>query len=94
MGASNIQPGKPITSMDTSPVTLSLPDCQAALYTSQDPVYAGTGYTGISGLVSSEPGTPTTIGSTRPWWPFRRPTKLARSCSLRRANGKTVRARP
>ncbi|VBA60632.1 serine/threonine-protein kinase PknH/PknJ [Mycobacterium attenuatum] len=56
MGASNIQPGKPITSMDTSPVTLSLPDCQAALYTSQDPVYAGTGYTGISGLVSSEPG--------------------------------------
>jgi serine/threonine protein kinase len=56
MGSSNIQPGKPILSMDTSPVTLSLPDCQGALYTSQDPVYAGTGYTGVSGLVSSEPG--------------------------------------
>jgi serine/threonine-protein kinase len=56
MGASNMQPGKPITSMDASPVTLSLPDCQGAMYTSQDPVYAGSGYTGISGLVSSEPG--------------------------------------
>ncbi len=56
MGASNIQPGKPITSMDASPVTLSLPECQGALYTSQDPVYSGTGYTAISGLVASEPG--------------------------------------
>ncbi|BBX95602.1 hypothetical protein MLAC_08960 [Mycobacterium lacus] len=56
MGSSNMQPGKPITSMDSSPVTLSLPDCQGALYTTQDPVYAGSGYTGISGLVSSEPG--------------------------------------
>jgi serine/threonine kinase PknH len=56
MGSSTMQPGKPILSMDTSPVTLSLPDCQGALYTSQDPVYAGTGYSGVSGLVSSEPG--------------------------------------
>lgn len=56
MGSSTMEPGKPITSMDTSPVTLSLPDCQGTLYTSQDPVYAGTGYTGVSGLVSSEPG--------------------------------------
>ena len=56
MGSSTMQPGKSIVSMDTSPVTLSLPDCQGALYTSQDPVYAGTGYTGVSGLVSSEPG--------------------------------------
>jgi serine/threonine-protein kinase len=56
MGSSTMQPGKPILSLDTSPVTLSLPDCQGALYTSQDPVYAGTGYTGVSGLVSSEPG--------------------------------------
>ncbi|HEY2504629.1 MAG TPA: serine/threonine-protein kinase PknH/PknJ [Mycobacterium sp.] len=56
MGSSTMQPGKPIVSMDTSPVTLSSPDCQGALYTSQDPVYAGTGYTGVSGLVSSEPG--------------------------------------
>lgn len=56
MGASNMQPGKPLTSMDASPVTLSLPDCQGALYTSQDPEYSGTGYTGVSGLVSSEPG--------------------------------------
>ncbi len=45
MGSSSMQPGKPITSMDSSPVTVSLPDCQGALYTSQDPVYAGTGYT-------------------------------------------------
>ncbi len=56
MGSSTMEPGKPITSMDTSSVTLSLPACQGALYTSQDPVYAGTGYTGVSGLVSSEPG--------------------------------------
>ncbi|OSC38719.1 hypothetical protein B8W66_19425, partial [Mycobacterium decipiens] len=56
MGSSSMQPGKPITSMDSSPVTVSLPDCQGALYTSQDPVYAGTGYTAISGLISSEPG--------------------------------------
>ncbi|MCV7103073.1 serine/threonine-protein kinase PknH/PknJ [Mycobacterium palustre] len=56
MGSSSMTPGKPITSMDSSSATLSLPNCQGALYTSQDPVYAGTGYTGISGLVSSEPG--------------------------------------
>ena len=56
MGSSTMEPGKPITSMDTSPVTLSLPSCQGVLYTSQDPVYAGSGYTGVSGLVSSEPG--------------------------------------
>jgi serine/threonine kinase PknH len=56
MEASNMQPGKPITSTDTSTVTLSLPQCQGALYTSQDQVYAGSGYTGLSGLVSSEPG--------------------------------------
>jgi serine/threonine kinase PknH len=56
MGSSSMTPGKPITSMDSSSVTLSLPNCQGALYTSQDPVYAGTGYTGVSGLVSSEPG--------------------------------------
>jgi len=56
MGSSSMTPGKPITSMDSSPVTLSLPNCQGAMYTSQDPVYAGTGYTGVSGLVSSEPG--------------------------------------
>jgi serine/threonine kinase PknH len=56
MGSSTMTPGKPISSMDTSAVTLSLPACQGALYTSQDPVYAGSGYTGLSGLVSSEPG--------------------------------------
>ncbi|OBG33938.1 serine/threonine-protein kinase PknH/PknJ [Mycobacterium sp. E3198] len=56
MGSSAMTPGKPITSTDTSTVTLSLPNCLGSLYTSQDPVYAGTGYTGISGLVSSEPG--------------------------------------
>ncbi|WP_204806717.1 serine/threonine-protein kinase PknH/PknJ [Mycobacterium riyadhense] len=56
MGSSSMTPGKPITSMDSSSLTLSLPDCQGALYTSQAPVYGGTGYTGISALVSSEPG--------------------------------------
>ncbi len=56
MGSSTMQPGKPIVAMDTSSVTLSLPDCQGTLYTTQDPVYAGTGYSAISGLVSSEPG--------------------------------------
>ncbi len=56
MGSSTMQPGKPILAMDTSSVTLSMPDCQGALYTTQDPVYAGTGYTAVSGLVSSEPG--------------------------------------
>jgi serine/threonine-protein kinase len=56
MGSSSMEPGKPIKEMDTSSVTLSSPGCQGALYTSQDPVYSGTGYTGVSGLVSSEPG--------------------------------------
>jgi serine/threonine-protein kinase len=56
MGSSNMEPGKPMLAMDSSPVTLSLPGCQGALYTSQDPVYSGSGYTGVSGLVSSEPG--------------------------------------
>jgi serine/threonine kinase PknH len=56
MGSSNMQPGRPILTMDSTPVTLSSPNCQGALYTTQDSVYAGTGYTGVSGLVSSEPG--------------------------------------
>jgi serine/threonine-protein kinase len=56
MGSSSMKPGKPMLKMDASSVTVSLPDCQAALYTTQDPVYAGTGYSAVSGLVSSEPG--------------------------------------
>ncbi|OBG78870.1 MULTISPECIES: serine/threonine-protein kinase PknH/PknJ [unclassified Mycobacterium] len=56
MGASAMQPGKLITTMDNSSVRVSTSDCQGALYTTQDPVYAGTGYTAINGLVSSEPG--------------------------------------
>ncbi|MEB4210216.1 serine/threonine-protein kinase PknH/PknJ [Mycobacterium sp. 94-17] len=56
MGSSSMQPGKPITATDSSSVTVSAPDCQGALYTTQDPVYAGTGYSAVSGLVSSEPG--------------------------------------
>ena len=56
MGSSGMQPGKPITSMESSQLTLSQPACLGALYTTQDAVYAGTGYTGVSGLVSSEPG--------------------------------------
>jgi len=56
MGSTSMKPGKPILKMDASSVTVSLPDCQVALYTTQDPVYAGTGYSAVSGLVSSEPG--------------------------------------
>jgi serine/threonine kinase PknH len=56
MGSSTMEPGKPIQAMDTSSLTVSQPDCQGALYTTQSPVYAGTGYSSVSGLVSSEPG--------------------------------------
>ncbi|KKB98049.1 sensor domain-containing protein, partial [Mycobacterium nebraskense] len=56
MGSSTMEPGKPIQAMDTSSLTVSQPDCQGALYTTQSPVYAGTGYSAVSGLVSSEPG--------------------------------------
>jgi serine/threonine-protein kinase len=56
MESSTMTPGDGITSMDSSSATLSLPNCLGALYTSQDPAYAGSGYTGVSGLVSSEPG--------------------------------------
>jgi serine/threonine-protein kinase len=56
MGASNMQPGKAITAMDTTPPTVSPPNCLGALYTSQDPVYAGSGYTGVNASVLAEPG--------------------------------------
>lgn len=56
MGSSTMEPGKPITATDSSSVTVSVPDCQGALYTTQDPVYAGSGYSAVNGLVSSEPG--------------------------------------
>jgi serine/threonine kinase PknH len=56
MGSSTMEPGKPIQAMDTSSLTVSQPDCQGALYTTQSPVYGGTGYSAVSGLVSSEPG--------------------------------------
>lgn len=56
MVSSSMQPGKPITATDSSAVTVSAPDCQGALYTTQDPVYAGSGYSAVSGLVSSEAG--------------------------------------
>ncbi|WP_142280439.1 sensor domain-containing protein, partial [Mycobacterium saskatchewanense] len=56
MGGSSIEPGSPITSMDTSSATLSAPDCRAALYASQSTVYAGSGYTGVNDVVSREPG--------------------------------------
>lgn len=56
MGSSSMEPGRPITSTDSSSVTVSEPDCQGALYTTQDPVYAGTGYSAVNGLVSSEAG--------------------------------------
>jgi serine/threonine kinase PknH len=56
MGASSMQSDKPLTSMETSSATLSLPDCKGALYSSESTVYAGSGYTGMSGQVASEPG--------------------------------------
>ncbi|OBH86287.1 serine/threonine-protein kinase PknH/PknJ [Mycobacterium scrofulaceum] len=56
MGSSTMEPGKPIQSMDSSSLTVSQPDCQGALYTTQSPVYSGTGYSAVQGLVSSEPG--------------------------------------
>ncbi|OCB31236.1 serine/threonine protein kinase [Mycobacterium malmoense] len=56
MGSSTMEPGKPIQAMDTSSLTVSQPDCQGALYTTQSTVYAGTGFSAVSGLVSSEPG--------------------------------------
>ena len=56
MGSSTMQPGKPLMTLETTPLTLSLPDCQGAVYTSQAPVYTEAGYTAVSGLVSSEPG--------------------------------------
>ncbi|UGU20258.1 serine/threonine-protein kinase PknH/PknJ [Mycobacterium avium] len=56
MGSSTMEPGKPITATDSSSVTVSVPDCQGALYTTQDPVYAGSGYSAVNGLVSSEAG--------------------------------------
>ncbi len=55
MGSSTMQPGNPIQAMDTS-TTLSNPDCQGALYGIQDSAYAGSGETGVSGLISHEPG--------------------------------------
>jgi serine/threonine kinase PknH len=56
MGSSTMLPDKPITTMDDPSITLSLPACQGALYTTQNPAYVGTNYTGVNVLVSSEPG--------------------------------------
>ncbi|MGB9226073.1 sensor domain-containing protein [Mycobacterium sp.] len=56
MGASNIKARNPITTMDNTSPTVSQPNCLGALYTSQDSVYAGSGYTGVNALVLSEPG--------------------------------------
>ncbi|ORA96589.1 serine/threonine protein kinase, partial [Mycobacterium intermedium] len=56
MGSSSMTPGKTLTSMDSSSLQFSQADCQGALYNRQAPVYAGTGYTAINALVSSEPG--------------------------------------
>ena len=56
MSATNMTPGDPITTMAKSSLTLSAPACQGVLYAAQEPQYVGTGYTGVSGLVSSESG--------------------------------------
>jgi serine/threonine kinase PknH len=55
VGTSDMQPGKPVTAMDTSSYTLSLPQCQGALWTDQQAEYAGTGYQAVSGLVYHDP---------------------------------------
>jgi serine/threonine kinase PknH len=56
MSSSSMEPGKPITSMDSFALSVSPSECLGSLYASQDSVYAGTGFTGVRGLVSSEPG--------------------------------------
>ena len=56
MGSSTMEPGKPITALDSTEMTLSLPDCVGAFYSGQDAAYAGAGYSSVSRLVSSEPG--------------------------------------
>jgi serine/threonine kinase PknH len=55
VGSSDMQPGKPVTAMDTSSYTGSLPQCQGALYPAQQPAYADTGYQAESGLVYHDP---------------------------------------
>jgi serine/threonine kinase PknH len=56
MGASNMKPGNQITSMGNESPTVSPSNCLGALYTNQDAVYAGSGYTGVNALVLAEPG--------------------------------------
>ena len=95
MGSSRMQPGRPITGMDTSSVTISAPGLPRSALRRAAPAYSGTGYTGVSGLASSEPGDDSTLGQHRPSWHFRPPTRPRRSCRLRRDKwkacaGKTV----
>lgn len=56
MGSSSMTPGKTLASMDNSSLQFSQADCQGALYNRQAAVYAGTGFTAVNALVSSEPG--------------------------------------
>jgi serine/threonine kinase PknH len=57
MGASGMQPAAPITHVTaTTPVTLSNPDCVAALFVAQASVYQGSGYTAVSGQGLQEAG--------------------------------------
>ncbi|WP_156905035.1 sensor domain-containing protein [Mycobacterium kansasii] len=56
MGASTIQLIDSYEQLDPTPITLSNPDCQGALYAMQGPAYAGSGQTAVRAQVLSEPG--------------------------------------
>ncbi|VBA62373.1 Serine/threonine-protein kinase PknH [Mycobacterium attenuatum] len=56
MGASTIQLIDSYEQLDPTPITVSNPDCQGALYAMQGPAYAGSGQTAVRAQVLSEPG--------------------------------------
>lgn len=56
MGASNMQPEKPLDSLGAATTDLSNPDCRGAIDAGRVPVYAGSSYTGVSAVELHEPG--------------------------------------
>ena len=56
MGASTMETMERGDRLDPTPVKLSHPDCQGALYAVQDPVYAGSGQTALRVQLVYEPG--------------------------------------
>ncbi|MCU1385856.1 MAG: pknH, partial [Acidobacteria bacterium] len=50
-----MQAGKPVNTMDTSAPTLSLPQCEGALYAEQQGAYSGSGYQAVNGFVYTDP---------------------------------------